>query len=306
MASNPTPDNDDIALALAEELADGCHALEVTLGIKQNTEAVMRAAIAAALAARVNHSAKLQLLRDRMAELQTADEAAIATLTNCQLRFFKLFGKTYSGQWQTAGWPGGKIIVPSKQDQRYTLLTVLAIYFTNTPASESTEMGATAALCTAAAAAFSTARQAVNSAETAEGTAMAARKATMKTLRKRIRSLIVEIGTLIAEDDMQYETFGLNVPANPSAPLGITALTLTAAGGGKIHAAWPYATRMTGTRLLTKRQGIDVVFQNAGTADGLEKTLEGFTAGQVVDVQAIPYNDGGDGPGSPVKTVTVA
>jgi hypothetical protein len=44
---------------------------------------------------------------------------------------------------------------------------------------------------------------------------------------------------------------------------------------------------------------------NAGTAGGLEKTLEGFTAGQVVDVQAVPYNDGGDGPGIPVETITV-
>ena len=45
MASNPTPDDEAVLLALAEDLADGCHDLEVTIGIKQNTEAVMRAAI---------------------------------------------------------------------------------------------------------------------------------------------------------------------------------------------------------------------------------------------------------------------
>ena len=45
MAANPTPDDDDILIALTEDLADGCHLHEVTLGIKQQTEAVMRAAL---------------------------------------------------------------------------------------------------------------------------------------------------------------------------------------------------------------------------------------------------------------------
>ena len=46
-------------------------------------------------------------------------------------------------------------------------------------------------------------------------------------------------------------------------------------------------------------------FINAGTTDGLEKTLPGFVPGVVVQVKAIPYNDGGDGPESPVADVTV-
>ena len=76
----------------------------------------------------------------------------------------------------------------------------------------------------------------------------------------------------------------------------------------KIHVMWSYATRMNGTRLLTKRTTgaeIDDDFVNAGTADGLEKTLPGFVPGVIVEVKAIPYNDGGDGPESPTASVTV-
>ncbi len=305
MASNPTPDDDAIAMALTEDLADGCDALEVTLNIKQNTEAVMRGALDTASAARLAYPAAVQLRQEKTALHLAADAAGKTTIANCRLRLVKLFGNPFTAQWASAGFPNQSTAVPDSMDQRFTLLNSLRLYFTANPASESVDMEATAALCLAAHTLVSNARQALNAAVTAESNALASRKAAMKSLRKRIRGLIDELGTLIAEDDTRYESFGLNVPANPTAPLGIADLILTLPGNGKIHAAWPYATRMGGTRLLTKRQGIDLVFQNAGTADGLEKTLEGFTAGQLVDVQAIPYNDGGDGPGSPVKTVTV-
>ena len=130
----------------------------------------------------------------------------------------------------------------------------------------------------------------------------------MKALRKRVRGLINELEEILADDDPRWETFGLNIPANPSAPEGIASLTATAAGGGKIHLMWSYATRMVSTRILTKRTTgteIDDDFVSAGTTGGLEKTLEGFVAGVIVLVKVIPYNDGGDGPESPTATVTV-
>ena len=50
---------------------------------------------------------------------------------------------------------------------------------------------------------------------------------------------------------------------------------------------------MTSTRILTKRIGIDDEFISANTTESLEKTLTGFDPGLTVEVQAIPYNDGG-------------
>lgn len=308
MAANPTPENDDILKALAEDLADGCHTHEVSIGIKQNTEAVLRTAISGLDAARLARGNAETTQGNAYDTLQTADAAGTTILKNCRLRLVKLFGGQFNSQWQTAGWPSGTTAVPDTQDVRFSLLGSLKVYFTANPASESTDMEATAAICTPAHKAVSDARAALNAAKLTLKDAKGAEEAAARTLRKRVRGLIDELGTLLADDDPRYTAFGLNVPANPSAPEAIMSLTATAIGGGKIHALWSYATRMTGTRMLTKRTSgavVDPDFLTAGTVDGLEKTLTGFTPGVNVEIKVIPYNDGGDGPASPVATVLV-
>lgn len=305
MASNPTPADDDVVCALAEDLADGCHLHEVTIGIKQNTEAVIRAALTATQAAKMA-SATARVTRDAKHEtMLAADVAGTAVLKNCRLRLVKLFGSVFNASWDAAGWPGQSTAIPDSMNLRFTLLLAQKNYFTANPGAESTDMDATAALCAAAHTAISDARQELNSAESTVTTQKAAYKTAIQTLRKRVRGLIDELGTLLADDDARYSAFGLNIPATPVAPEAIASLTLTAAGGGKIHAEWPYSTRMGGTRLLKKIVGVDDEFINAGTADGLEKTLPGFTPGVTVQMKAIAYNDGGDAPESPTASVVV-
>ena len=60
-----------------------------------------------------------------------------------------------------------------------------------------------------------------------------------------------------------------------------------------------------GTACAEKVAGVDADFVSAGTTDGLEKTLPGFTAGQSVELRVIAYNDGGDAPPSPTQSVVV-
>ena len=308
MASNPTPDNPDMGSALADRMADGCHTHEVAIGIKQNTEAVMRAASLAMKNTQLDVGAAKAGVGTMSDALKTADDAIIVTLTNCRLRLVNQLGQFWGPAWEATGFPDQSTAVPDKQDKRLSLLDSLATYFTNNPARESADLGATAALCTTAFTLLSDAREDLGNAKTNLGTKFNLRDAALKSLRKRIRGLIEELGTLIADDDERWEDFGLTIPANPSAPEGIESLTVEAAGNGKVHAEWSYATRMTGTRLMTKRTTgatIDPEFISAGTAEGLEKTLTGFVAGVTVQVKAIPYNDGGDGPESPVAQVTV-
>lgn len=308
MASNPTPDNPQIALALADQMADGCHNHEVSIGIKQNTEAVMRATITATLNAMMVFGAAKTLTGSKANAVKLASEAAATTLSNCRLRLVNKLGNRWNNDWQATGFPDNSTAVPADQDARLTLLSKLAIYFTNNPTMASADMEATAAICTAEHTAFSDARQDLADAKTDQETKFNLREAAVVELRKRIRSLISELETLISVEDPRWEAFGLNIPANPSAPLGIATLTVTAQGGGKAHLEWSYATRMTGTRLMTKRTTgtvIDPDFINAGTVEGLEKTLSGFEPGSIVQFQVIPYNDGGDGPGSPVEEVTI-
>ena len=305
MATNPTPDDDDVLISLTEDLADGCHLHEVALGIKQQTEAVMRAALLAGKTALMDIGAARVLLGQKFDLLQAADATGENVLKNCRLRLVKLFGGQYNANWQTAGWPNQSTGIPSNQDQRFTLLGALDLYFTANPSAESAEADATAAICHTAHEAVSDARGAVNVAESGLTTAKNTLAAMMRTLRKRVRGLIVELGTLMADDDPRWEQFGLNIPANPAAPEAIEDLTLSALGGAKVFAQWPYATRMTGTRILLRRVGVDDGPASIGTTGGLEKLITGQTVGQTIEVSVVAYNDGGDAPASPVRSVVV-
>lgn len=306
MSSNPTPDNDDILVPMAEQLAKGCHTLEVTLGIKQNTEAVLLATIDAVTTASLTAGNAKIALDGKNQLFQAADAAGAIVIKNCRLRLVKLFGYGYSSDWQAAGFPIGSTSVPDSQSGRVNLLKALAKNFTDKPATESVDMEATAAICHTAHDALTDARAAINSATTVQSQAQDGYKAATKSLRKRVRGLIDELGTLIADDDNRYETFGLNIPANPSPPEAIASLTFTALGAGKAILQWTYATRMTGTRVLVKKVGVDADFLSLGTVDGLEKLLIGLTVGQTIEAKVIAYNDGGDAPESPVASGVVS
>jgi hypothetical protein len=305
MASNPTPDDNDVLLALAEDMADGCHLHEVTIGIKQNTEAVMRAGITASKAA-IQALGAANVLRDSKYDaLHSADDAGTLVLKNCRLRLVKVLGSQYNSGWQEAGWPGQSTAIPDSQDLRFTLLGSLDSYFTAHPTAESVDMEATAAICHTAHETLSDARSALNTASSGLTNAKKTLAATLKTMRKRVRGLIDELGQLIADDDGRYADFGLSIPANPVAPEAITQLTATAVGGGKLFAKWNYATRLVGTRLKMKRVGVDDDFVAIGTVNGLEKMLEDLTPGQTILLIAIAYNDGGDAQPSPVAQAVV-
>ena len=137
MATNPTPDDDDVLISLTEDLADGCHLHEVALGIKQQTEAVMRAGLLASKSALMGLGAARVLVDQKNDLLQAADAAGEAVLKNCRLRMVKLFGTQYNSNWQTAGWPNQSTAIPDKQDQWFTLLGALDLYFTANPTAES-------------------------------------------------------------------------------------------------------------------------------------------------------------------------
>jgi len=293
---------------MADQLADGCHRYEAEIGLKQNTEAAMRAAISAATTARMDFAAARTETRRKAAAGKQASRAAAATLASCRLRLAKLMGHRWNNGWVATGFPNQSTTVPRDQDRRLTLLSALAVYFTAHPAMASVDMDATAAACTAAHTALSDARQELGEARTVQEQKFRVRRAAEQHLTKRIRSLISELGLLIGPADGRWEAFGLKMPVNPGMPGKIASLTLQAVGGGRVHAMWSRAVRMKGTRLLTRRLTgpvIDADFVNTGTARGLELTLGGFVPGTRLAVKVIPYNAGGDGQSSPVVEVEV-
>jgi len=305
MASNPTPDNPDVLRALADRMADGCAAHEATIGILQNTEAVLRAVIAALSTAETQLGLKKTLLATANAGLKVADEAGTTCINNCKLRLRQLLGERWSTAWEPTGFPGASTGVPTTQDKRFTLLDALKNYFTAVPASENVGMGATAALCAAAWTALSDARTAVSAAEAAQTTALNTKQTAEAALRKRVRGLIQELGTLIAPDDPLWEAFGLNIPANPSAPLPVVSLVGAGAGAGRIELSWTYATRATRYRIEQFIVGVSTEWETKANAKDLAVILKGYTPAQVVKLRIIAANDGGEAPPSPEVEVTV-
>ena len=305
MASNPTPDNPDVLRALADRIADGCHQHEVAIGIKQNTEAVIRAAIAALSAAETDVGLKKQATANAYAALAAADDAGFAMLMNCKLRLAQKYGQRWSPDWEPTGFPDQSTQVPTTQDKRFTLLDALKNYFTAKPADESVDMGATAALCTSQWTAISTARQAVANAESAQTAAFTVRTSATDVLRRRVRGLIDELTLLLAPDDPRWEDFGLSIPAHPAAPEPVASVTASPLGNGRIDVTFPYATRATRFKVEVFITGVDTEWHPGKTVKDLEVVLSGFTPGQAVKVRVIAGNDGGDASPSPEGTVLV-
>lgn len=305
MASNATPDNNDILRALADRMADGCHTHEVSIGIAQNTEVKIRAAIATLATAELQVGLKKKAVSDAYKDLQAADAAGETTILNCRLRLAQKLGTRWSADWEPTGFPNQSTGAPDTQDERFTLLDSLKNYFTAVPANASVDMGATAALCLAAWTALSDARQAVADAEQAQTDAFKDRTTAEDGLRRRVRGLIDELGDLIADDDARWEAFGLNIPANPHGPEAVASVTVAALTGHRLEIAWPYAVRATRYRVEAMVVGVDADFVNKASAKDLQVILKGFTAGQVVKVRIVAGNDGGDAGPSPVGEATV-
>ncbi len=305
MAANPTPGDDDVLLALVQDMIRGCQAHEAALGIEQNTAARMQAALDAVLATRLAAAEAVSAVRAAVKAHTEADRTAVARLTAARLRLLHLFGRKYDARWEEAGFPDGWTRVPRTQDKRYVLVGRLKAYFTAHPAAQSVDLGVTVAAFSAAEADLRAARQALHHSEATQADAEAAADAAMHRLRKRVRGLVGELDLLMPEDDARYFGFGLNIPAQPSAPGGIESLTVTPLKPGSVLCEWTRAARSTGTRLLVQREGIDAAPHSRGTTAALEKTLTGLAPGETLHFQAVPYNPAGDGPPSPVVTLTL-
>ena len=129
-------------------------------------------------------------------------------------------------------------------------------------------------------------------AETAQTDAASNRGAAVNAMRKRVRGLISELEGLIENDDSRWEGFGLNIPANPSAPESVASVAVASLGNGRIELSWPYATRAVRYRVEGKITGVDADFKNLGSFKDLGTILKGFTAGQTVQVRIVAGNEG--------------
>jgi hypothetical protein len=195
---------------------------------------------------------------------------------------------------------------------RHTLLAAArgylaahATYEVTLPRVPGPNMAITAAQALAAHGLMQTAFTLIDTRTAEQSLAKTARDADVAALFDEVSMTISELRDLLTDTDPRWENFGLNIPANPNPPEGVTALTVTAAGAGREHLEWPYGPRADYYRVFLKRIGTDTDFINVADPRDLEYTHKGLTAGSTIETYVVPMNDGGAGPASPTVTKVV-
>ena len=304
MAANPTPTSNPVLLARCHDMARGCAALEVEVGIKHWTAEKMEGRIAAAAEAGQGAGTAHGEMAKRRRVLRAAEKAGRKVITACRLRLTVIFGAAWSAQWQAAGFAQRRTMVPERHGQRLTLLGALAGYFKAHPEHESTDMGATEEVCRAAFEALSDARSAVNLQKSERRGSVRAQRAAWTALRQAMRGLIKELDLLLASDDARWHQFGLQLPARLAAPAPVRRVKLTALGGGVVQVRWPGAPRATRYRVQT-RLGEAGEFTSTATVHGTEKLLTGLPPDVRLEVRIIAANAADEAAPGPVVAVTV-
>ena len=326
MSSNATPTNRTILASLARTILTGQLSHGVTIGLHHHLAPAMDTAIkklegdpAAAAGSAANKGSQL-VYRDAVDATGDA-EAALMTLSDTTVKtWLEGYRKIMSGVhgskanagWVAAGFAQGTTAIPRNHDQRHVLLSAARAYLAahaNYEGSLPQPTGPALAITAARALVLHTDMQAaktlITTTTNAQTTAKTLRDADVDALYDEVSDTIAELHEVLSDTDPLWEIFGLNIPANPNPPLGISTLTITAAGTGRELLSWPYAVRAEYYRVFLKRVGIDTDFINVDDPKDLEYTLKNLTPGSIIEVYVVPMNDGGAGPASPTVSKTV-
>lgn len=218
MASNEIPKNNDQLFTLAEDAADGLHTYEAAIGIKQNTEADVRADLTGARVASTDYD-NSRSAKTTLSTAQTvADSNGKAYLGAARKILALKLGESWSDAWLPTGFPDNSTAVPNTIEARQSLLFALKDYFTANPASEVAALNVTAAQAGLLASALSAARSVVNDGITQSGQKKNVRDDAVNKLLIRLRGLVSELGQLLQDDDPRWNAFGLNLPSAPNTP----------------------------------------------------------------------------------------
>ncbi|MCX6856614.1 MAG: fibronectin type III domain-containing protein [Verrucomicrobia bacterium] len=305
MASNTLPDKRDRLFALGDDMCDAAHDHEVAIGLKQNTESVLRPALDAARGAEANFG-QCQILRKvANAALTTADSAAKVFISRAKKRLSIFLGESYTTEWGAAGWPNNSVATPSTQDDRFNLVNSLKLYLTTNPTQESVDMSVTAALATACHTNLSNARTALDMKVTEVGQAKQARDNAEANLRVRMKGLITELATVLSADDPLWHAFGLSRPADEETPEPPTFTTALASVAGTVLVDWDDALRAERYRVWIMIVGVDTDFRAVETVYDSDVTLAGLTSGATVKIRVTSANDAGESLPGPVAEVVV-
>ena len=305
MASNALPSKLNRLFAVCDDMCDGLTLLEVPLGIKQNTEAILRAALAAGRAAEAAYGDSQVARKAANFTLTTADTAGRIFIGNARKRLSKFFGEAFSTEWAAAGWPDSSTAVPSTQEERFDLIASLKTHFTSHPAHESVDMDATAAIADTVYTNISDARAALAAKVALVGAAKNARDAAEVNLRKRGNGLIGELETVLSDEDPRWHNFGLSRPADEATPEAPGLITLIAGIVGRLLVDWEDALRADHYRVWIFIVGTDTAFRAVDSPSDSDASLSALPSGSTVRVHVTSVNAAGESAPSPEAQAVV-
>ncbi len=306
MAANPIPDSPLQLFALAEDAADGAKDHGAAINLKQNTEAAIRADLAAARASESAYATAKGAKDTFNTNLRIADSNGRAFIKAASALFSQTLSESWTAAWEPTGFPNQSTAVPSTQDERFTLLGSLKKYFTDNPTAEvnTPKLVITAAKADTLFNALSDARKAVNDGNTDSGTKRDTRDVAVGKLKDRIRGLIGELDQLIDDLSPLWDAFGLNAPGASAVPDAPEALVITPSVGHELYADWADARRATRYRVWKQVVGVDANFIAFATVTDSDATLAGLPVGKSVKIRITAANDAGESaPGAEVQVV---
>ncbi|MEI7731118.1 MAG: fibronectin type III domain-containing protein [Verrucomicrobiota bacterium] len=290
---------------MATDMANGLHELETALGIKQNTEAVLRAAIDAASTGRSDYAGTKSDKKTQNGAVRRADANMRVFLKAARAVLTQRHGYYWNLSWEETGWPDRSTAIPTLVAKRMHLCTSLDMYFTKNPTHEVAEMGVTAAKAKVLFEALAVAREGRREGSTASGQKKITRNAAMKRLRMRMRGLVSELALVLDPLDPRWNAFGLVPPGLPKRPEVPAKLTLTANPPGVVEASWAHAPRTKHYRVFIQIIGEDAEFRHLFNREARDARIPDLPIGKTVKVCVSAVNDAGESQPSEAREIVV-
>jgi hypothetical protein len=303
MADNSIPESYNRLVQLLEDAADGAATHGATIGLKQNDEPALRAALTALVgvpAGPGNVPPATPGFKDKWNTTKAAKTAGTAGFNLAKQNGRALarvcvgvlkprLGNQWNSQWQNAGFTSGSIAIP---DNPLPILQQLANYFSANPTHEVTSLGATAAACNNAAQAVSTAASASNQSNTNAGNAKKDLETGMEAARSRLGGLRDELGQLLDDDDERWYAFGFSKPSDPDTPEVPENVVVTpgATGSHLLFIDWDDALRATSYRVIVKNTANPPVELSNTIVNESEATLTNLASGAAVKTTVASRN----------------
>lgn len=304
---------------LLEDAADGANQYAAVIGLKQNTEPVIRGVLTALVgvpagpnnnppavpglmalwnAAKSNKCAKTAALRSA-----TSNGRALAMTVVGSLK--PALGRSWNSAWNAVGFASGSLAVP---DNPATLLLAMRAYYAGNPGREVKNVNGidcTADACEAAADAITAADTASNQSNTDAGTAQKKLQDGIDAARAVLSGLQSELGQLLDNNDPRWLAFGLDQPGHtgtPDVPQNLT-VTAGAAGSHTLFAHCDDARRADGYRFTVTNAADNSALAEDLTQDA-EDTFGNLTSGANVKIVVTARNATGESqPCAPVSIV---